>query len=76
MQGFSDKPIVRFVLTSEILQSNQIAERLIKIPLPRECTGRYGFRLRVLDTLSEREATRSAARELGYPNLKPGQLKS
>ena len=65
--GSGDKPILRFVLPAEILQSNQIAERLIKIPIPREPARRYGFGLRVqvsFDTRSEREAARSAAREL------------
>ena len=43
--------------------------------------GRYGFGLRAMaqvvsfDTRSVREAARSAARELGYPDLKPEQLK-
>ena len=58
-RGSGDKPILRFVLPAEILQSNQIAERLIKIPIPREPARRYGFRLRVqvsFDTRSEREA--------------------
>ena len=46
-RGSGDKPILRFVLPAEILQSNQIAERLIKIPIPREPARRYGFGLRV-----------------------------
>ena len=77
-RGSGDKPILRFVLPAEILQSNQIAERLIKIPIPREPTRRYGFGLQVqvsFDTRSEREAARSAARELSYLDLKPEQLK-
>ena len=84
-RGSGDKPIPTFVLTAEILQSNQIAERLIKInyeiPTPRGSAGRYGFGLRAMaqvvsfDTRSVREAARSAARELGYPDLKPEQLK-
>ena len=77
-RGSGDKPILRFVLPAEILQSNQIAERLIKIPIPREPARRYGFGLRVqvsFDTRSEREAARSAARELSYLDFKPEQLK-
>ena len=74
-RGSGDKPILRFVLPAEILQSNQIAERL---PIPREPARRYGFGLRVqvsFDTRSEREAARSAARELSYLDFKPEQLK-
>ena len=77
-RGSGDKPILRFVLPAKILQSNQIAERLIKIPIPRKPARRYGFGLRVqvsFDTRSEREAARSAARELSYLDFKPEQLK-
>ena len=72
-----------FVLTAEILQSNQIAERVIKgnyeIPTPRDgsgitCTVRQDGKVN-FTTRSLREAARSAARELGYPDLKPVQLK-
>ena len=75
MRGSGDKPILRFVLPAEILQSNQIAEQLIKIPIPREPAS-FGLRVQVsFDTRSERKAARSAARELSYLDLKPEQLK-
>ena len=81
-RGSGCKPILSFVLTAEILQSNQITEQLIMTPIIANYEYQHPVAMWTCDgnckhyrNRSVREAARSAARELGYRDLKSEQLK-